>query len=42
MRDFTLYLEDIVQSMQLIQCFVEGMDCAAFTEDEKTRSAVVR
>jgi len=42
MRDFTLYLKDIVRSMELIQSFVEGMDFSVFTQDEKTKSAVVR
>lgn len=42
MRDFTLYLRDMLESMTLIESFVEGMDYAAFVEDEKTKGAVVR
>lgn len=42
MSDFALYLEDIVQAMEFILRFVEGMDFAAFLQDEKAKSAVVR
>jgi len=42
MRDFTLYLKDIVEAIASIESFVEGMDEKAFLSDDKTRSAVVR
>lgn len=42
MRDFALYLKDIVKAIELIGGFVEGMDFSAFSKDEKTKSAVVR
>jgi uncharacterized protein with HEPN domain len=42
MRDVTLYLKDILESMRAIEAFVEGMDFKAFMQDLKTRSAVVR
>ena len=42
MRDFRLYLKDIVEAMIAIQAFVEGMDFEAFAADDKTSSAVIR
>jgi len=42
MRDFTLYLRDILEAIESIESFVEGMDEKAFLADDKTRSAVVR
>ena len=42
MRDVTLYLKDILQSMEAVEMFVEGMDFDWFSEYEKTKSAVFR
>lgn len=42
MRDYRLYLKDILAAMDSIAAFVEGMDLAAFRVDDKTASAVVR
>lgn len=42
MRDSTLYLNDILKAIALIESFVAGMDCATFHNEEKTKSAVVR
>jgi uncharacterized protein with HEPN domain len=37
-----VYLLDMLQSAQMIQTFVEGMDQAAFEQDIKTQDAVIR
>ncbi len=42
MREVRLYLEDILQAMEGIEAFVEGMDFKAFLADDKTSSAVIR
>jgi len=42
MRDFTLYLHDILEAIESIESFVEGMEEKAFLADDKTTSAVVR
>lgn len=42
MRDYRLYLKDILAAIESIESFVEGMDFAAFCEDDKTSSAVLR
>ncbi|RMF38668.1 MAG: DUF86 domain-containing protein [Chloroflexi bacterium] len=42
MRDYRLYLKDILAAMESIETFVEGMDFEAFCADDKTASAVVR
>ncbi len=42
MRDYKLYLKDIVAAMESIQAFVRGMDLATFQSDDKTASAVIR
>lgn len=42
MRDVTLYVRDILESMEAIESFVADMEFDAFMEDLKTRSAVVR
>ncbi len=41
MRDLSLYISDILHAMKLIDEFVTGMDFETFSEDEKTKSAVV-
>lgn len=42
MRDYRLYLKDILAAMESIEAFVAGMDLDAFRADDKTASAVVR
>lgn len=42
MRDYKLYLKDILDAMASIETFVEGMDFEAFRADDKTSSAVIR
>ncbi|MCZ7539416.1 MAG: DUF86 domain-containing protein [Anaerolineae bacterium] len=37
-----IYLLDMLQSAQMIQTFVQGMDQAAFEQDIKTQDAVIR
>ncbi|MGC8979243.1 HepT-like ribonuclease domain-containing protein [Caldisericum sp.] len=41
-RDYILFLKDIINAMEAIERFVEGMDLEAFIEDDKTSSAVIR
>lgn len=41
-RDDASRLRDILESIALIEQFVEGMDFAAYQSDDKTRSAVER
>ena len=42
MRDYKLYLKDILAAMDSIETFVEGMSLEQFLEDDKTSSAVIR
>ncbi len=42
MRDYRLYLKDILDAMESIEAFVQGMTLAEFLTDDKTSSAVVR
>jgi uncharacterized protein with HEPN domain len=42
MRDYKLYLKDILAAIQSIEEFIEGMDLKAFQADDKTASAVIR
>ena len=42
MRDYLVYLKDILAAIKSIDGFVAGMDFAAFQEDDKTVSAVIR
>jgi uncharacterized protein with HEPN domain len=42
MRDYRMYLTDIITAIELIELFVEGMDCDTFKADDKTVSAVIR
>ncbi len=42
MRDYRLYLKDILAAIESIEAFVEGMDFEAFRTDDKTASAVIR
>lgn len=42
MRDYRLYLKDILAAIESIEAFVEGMDLHRFEADDKTASAVIR
>ncbi len=42
MRDYNLYLKDIISAMNSIEAFVEGMSLETFQTDDKTTSAVIR
>lgn len=42
MRDSKLYLSDILDAMDSIEGFVEGMEFDDFKEDDRTVSAVIR
>ena len=42
MRKAVLYLKDILAALDSIQAFTAGFDVAAFQEDDKTLSAVIR
>ena len=42
MRDYRLYLKDIMDALESIESFVEGMDLPGFQADDKTASAVIR
>jgi uncharacterized protein with HEPN domain len=42
MRKAVLYLKDILAALDSIQEFTAGLDMAAFQEDDKTLSAVIR
>lgn len=42
MRDYTIYLKDILEAMEAIEKFVEGMELEGFKDDDKTSSAVIR
>jgi len=42
MRDYDLYLADILDAMDSIERFVEGMSLEEFQKDDKTASAVIR
>jgi uncharacterized protein with HEPN domain len=41
-RDYLLYLEDIIERIEKIERFIDGMDYIAFREDDKTVSACIR
>ena len=42
MRDYILYLEDILKAIEAIKDFVKGMSFNEFAADDKTSSAVIR
>lgn len=42
MRDYTLYLKDILAAIGSIESFIAGMDWETFQADDKTTSAVMR
>ena len=41
-RDYKVYLDDILQAAANIEQYTRGLDLARFSEDGKTRDAVVR
>jgi uncharacterized protein with HEPN domain len=42
MREYKLYLADILAAMESIERFIEGMSFEEFQADDKTASAVIR
>jgi uncharacterized protein with HEPN domain len=42
MRDYTLYLKDILEAMEAIEKFVEGIDFDNFQKNDMVSSAVIR
>jgi len=42
MRDPSLYVEDIIEAIEKIKRYIEGMNFDEFIEDEKTVDAVIR
>lgn len=42
MKDYSVYLKDIIQAIEAIEKFVEGISLKEFKNDDKTSSAVVR
>ena len=42
MRDYRIYLKDIVAAIESIERFIAGMDFEAFQAEDKTASAVTR
>jgi len=41
-RDYRLYLDDILEAIDRIQEYVEGLDEDTFSSDKKTQDAVIR
>lgn len=41
-RNYLLYIDDMLRSIEKIERFVEGYDFETFTTDEKTLSACIR
>ncbi len=42
MRDYRIFLKDILAAIKSIQTFIAGMDLETFQSDDKTTSAVIR
>lgn len=42
MRDYSLYLKDILKAIESIEGFAVGLDYDSFVADDKTMSAVIR
>ena len=42
MRDYNLYLKDILDAAESVEKFVEGLSFVEFCGDDKTASAVIR
>ncbi len=41
-RDYKIFLKDILNSMELIEDYVDGLDFDEFKKDQKTIDAVIR
>lgn len=41
-RHYSLFLRDIIEAMEAIEKFIEGMSFENFIQDDKTSSAVIR
>lgn len=41
-RDYKIFLKDILESMQLIEVYVDDMEFEEFKKDQKTVDAVIR
>ncbi|MBN2123829.1 MAG: DUF86 domain-containing protein [Deltaproteobacteria bacterium] len=41
-RDYGLYLEDIIEAVDRIHDYIQGMDEMGFSSDRKTQDAVIR
>jgi len=42
MRDYTIYVKDMVAAIESIEAFIAGMGFEEFARDDKTLSAVLR
>ena len=42
MRQYKVYVQDIIKAVNAIEKFVKGMDIKSFLTDDKTSSAVIR
>ena len=42
MRDYKVYLQDILAAVESIEAFVQGMSFEEFRSDDKTTTAVIR
>ena len=42
MKDYKLYIQDMLEAIKAIEKFVDKLDFEAFLEDDKTSSAVIR
>lgn len=42
MRDYSIYVKDILAAVESIEAFVKGMSFEEFCADDKTTSAVIR
>ncbi len=42
MRNYALYLKDVLAAIESIETFIAGMDFDTFQADDKTTSAVIR
>ncbi|MSR88345.1 MAG: DUF86 domain-containing protein [Candidatus Margulisbacteria bacterium] len=42
MRQYKVYIQDIIKAVNAIEKFVENMDIKSFLSDDKTSSAVIR
>ena len=42
MRDFKLFIKDIISAMESIEKFIKGMNFESLSKDDKTISAIIR